>query len=95
MYANCQSIGCKASFKPVRPPPIRPPPSHNQNGRFMDGLGYYISSRGFKGPFIPAADIRGGRPVHLLGINLYCVKKALRDAIAAAGGGRGGRRRRL
>lgn len=62
----------------------------------MDELGYYISPRSFKGPFLTASEIRAAAPVNLNGINLYCVKKELRDAIAAAGGGRrGAARRRL
>lgn len=61
----------------------------------MDDLGYYISSRSFKGPFLTVAEIRADKPVVLMGLNLYCVKKELRNAIAAAGGGRRGAARRL
>lgn len=58
--------------------------------RFMDELGYYISSRSFKGPYLAVADIRAMKPINLLGINLYCVKKELTDAFRA--GKRGSRR---
>ena len=61
--------------------------------RFMDGLGYYISHYSFRGPFLPAAQIRAGRNITLSGVTLYCVKKQLQDALkkgAAAGAQRAG-----
>ena len=56
----------------------------------MDGLGYYMSSRSFKGPFLTDAEVRGKKPVTLSGITLFCVKKQLRDAVAAVSGSRRG-----
>lgn len=56
----------------------------------MDDLGYYMSSRSFKGPFLTDAEVRGKKSVTLTGITLFCVKKELRDAVVKAGGGRRG-----
>ncbi|GBF94364.1 hypothetical protein Rsub_06986 [Raphidocelis subcapitata] len=69
--------------------------------KFLDAQGYYVSEASFTGPFIAVADIRAGYSQELTGVNLFCVKKALRDAVAggepqgrrlaaAAGGGGGG-----
>ena len=56
----------------------------------MDGLGYYMSSRSFKGPFLSDAEVRGNKPVTLSSITLFCVKKELRDAVTAVTGSRRG-----
>lgn len=64
--------------------------NHQPNRRFVDSLGYYISTRSFKGPFLPVADVRAKKVLALSGINLYCVKKELRDAVTAASSGRRG-----
>lgn len=48
--------------------------------RFMDGLGYYLSSRSFKGPFHRVEDVKRGIEQELPSISLYCVRKELLDA---------------
>jgi hypothetical protein len=56
--------------------------------RFLDSMGYYISGLSFEGPFLEVADITSGKDIELPGMNLYCVKKTLRDANAMAKGRR-------
>lgn len=51
-------------------------------------MGYYISGLSFEGPFLEVADITSGKDIELPGMNLYCVKKTLRDANAMAKGRR-------
>lgn len=45
--------------------------------RYLDGLGYAISTYGFSGPFLNLATIQEGS---MLLMNLYCVRKDLRQA---------------
>jgi hypothetical protein len=56
----------------------------------MDGLGYYLSSRGFRGPFWSVSDVKAGRPLELAGVNLYCIKKQLVDAKGGPNSRQGG-----
>jgi hypothetical protein len=51
--------------------------------RFLDAQGYYVSQSAFTGPFIPVEAIRLGYSAPLSGANLFCVKKAMRDAVEA------------
>ena len=55
--------------------------------RFLDEMGFYLSDHGFKGPFISVEDIKAGKPIKLANVNLYCVKKTLRDATLKNGSG--------
>jgi len=57
----------------------------------MDEMGFYLSDQGFKGPFLEVDDIRAGKPIKLSTVNLYCIKKTLRDSLSKASG----RRRQL
>ncbi len=50
-------------------------------------MGFYLSDHGFKGPFISVEDIKAGKPIKLDNVNLYCVKKTLRDASLKSGSG--------
>jgi hypothetical protein len=50
--------------------------------RYLDQIGYAVSAYGFSGPFIPPEAIEDGR-VRLDAVNLYCVRKDLRQALLA------------
>jgi hypothetical protein len=56
-----------------------------------------VSNAGFKGPFLPAADLQAKKPIELKNVNLFCVKKSLHDAVVKAHGAwkPGSRRRSL
>jgi hypothetical protein len=45
-----------------------------------------VSNVGFKGPFLPAADLQAKKPIELRSVNLFCVKKTLHDAVVKAYG---------
>jgi hypothetical protein len=60
---------------------LLPPPK-----RFLDDQGYYVSNTGYKGPFLPGADLQAKKPIELKGVNLFCVKKTLHDAVIKAYG---------
>jgi hypothetical protein len=49
--------------------------------RFLDERDYYVSDKGFKGPFLRPEDIRAGT-APIQGMNLFCVRRPLLDAVA-------------
>jgi hypothetical protein len=57
-----------------------------QKIRFLDDRGYYISNTGFQGPFLPSGDLQIKKHVELKSVSIFCVKKALHDAVLSASG---------
>jgi hypothetical protein len=84
----CCSLAC-GSPCPASEPPLPalvpshyPPPLH----RFLDDQGYYVSHVGYKGPFLASSNLQAKKRVDLGGVNLFCVKKELHDAVVKAYG---------
>ena len=50
--------------------------------RYLDDLGYAISTYGFSGPYLDAKLITDGS-IRIAAMNLYCVRKDLRQASIA------------
>lgn len=79
-FCMCQLPGLNNNPACVRVvcTPLHAPCKKTQH-RFLDGIGYSISTYGFGGPFIDPQDIKSST-VLISAVNLYCVRKDLRQA---------------